>query len=564
MQTSVLRPIHSAPIVFCITSVLALGSAACAPSSELAPAGSSITADDLRRDLYFLGSDAMAGRLTDTPENALAAQFIEARFRGLQLQPAVDGSYFQPYDLNTFSLGADNRIEIIGIGPRLLLAPGEEFVPQQFSGNGTASGPVVFAGYGIVSDALGWDDYGNADIADKIVLVVDHEPGEENPDSLFDGLVTAEAARNWRKAIYAQQRGAAAILFVRDIQVHGQDEDFDQLQQSTWPARERRIERYSLASWMNQIDIPAAMISAALAADLLAAGGQSLTGLLATVDADSPSSPIDVVGPRVTLTTNVERTRVPDRNVVAMIEGSDPGLSHELVIVGAHYDHNGADGNTIYNGADDDGSGIVGLLEIAEAYALAARDGQRPRRSVLFAAWNSEERGLLGAWAYTENPLRPLPDTVATLNMDMIGRNEEVPAGDTRRFRGLEPQTAESNSDAVHIMAYSFSSSLRESVQRLNEASDSAGPIALRLELEYDNNASNLLRRSDQWPFLQRGVPSLFFHTGLHPDYHRETDTPDRINYEKMERIARLVHRMSWELANADERPALDERTGTL
>ncbi len=505
---SVLRPIHSAPIVFCITSVLALGSAACAPSSELAPAGSSITADDLRRDLYFLGSDAMAGRLTDTPENALAAQFIEARFRGLQLQPAVDGSYFQPYDLNTFSLGADNRIEIIGIGPRLLLAPGEEFVPQQFSGNGTASGPVVFAGYGIVSDALGWDDYGNADIADKIVLVVDHEPGEENPDSLFDGLVTAEAARNWRKAIYAQQRGAAAILFVRDIQVHGQGEDFDQLQQSTWPARERRIERYSLASWMNQIDIPAAMISAALAADLLAAGGQSLTGLLATVDADSPSSPIDVVGPRVTLTTNVERTRVPDRNVVAMIEGSDPGLSHELVIVGAHYDHNGADGNTIYNGADDDGSGIVGLLEIAEAYALAA--------------------------------------------------------GDTRRFRGLEPQTAESNSDAVHIMAYSFSSSLRESVQRLNEASDSAGPIALRLELEYDNNASNLLRRSDQWPFLQRGVPSLFFHTGLHPDYHRETDTPDRINYEKMERIARLVHRMSWELANADERPALDERTGTL
>ncbi len=163
-----------------------------------------------------------------------------------------------------------------------------------------------------------------------------------------------------------------------------------------------------------------------------------------------------------------------------------------------------------------------------------------------------------GGWAYTEAPLFPLQQTAAALNMDMIGRNEEVPADGGGRFRGLEPQTAEENANSVHIMAYTYSGALRNGVIEANAS------IGLDLELAYDNNASNLLRRSDQWPFLQRDVPALFFHTGLHPDYHRETDTPDRINYPKMERIVRLVHSLSWQLANADERPMLDERRGTL
>ena len=219
------------------------------------------------------------------------------------------------------------------------------------------------------------------------------------------------------------------------------------------------------------------------------------------------------------------------------------------MIVSAHYDHNGADATQIFNGADDNGSGTVALIEIAEAYALAAKEGRRPKRSVLFAAWNSEERGLLGAWAYTEQPLAPLSTIAAVLNMDMIGRNEEIPPGGGQRFAGLEVQTAESNANALNLMAFSKVPDITAAVERAN-----AG-IGLDLKKRYDNNSSNLVRRSDQWPFLQRGVPAMGFITGLHPDYHTQYDRPEKINYVKMEKIARLVHQVSWDIANADARP---------
>jgi Zn-dependent M28 family amino/carboxypeptidase len=258
---------------------------------------------------------------------------------------------------------------------------------------------------------------------------------------------------------------------------------------------------------------------------------------------------VALTGPRVTVHTAVDRHLVPDRNVVALLEGSEPRLKNEWVIVSAHYDHNGADGTQIFNGADDNGSGVVALIEIAEAYALAAKEGHRPKRSILFASWNSEERGLLGAWAYTEQPLAPLDGIAAVLNMDMIGRNEEIPIGGGGRFAGLEVQTAESNSNALNLMAFSKVPDITAAVEKAN------GGIGLELKKRYDNNSSNLLRRSDQWPFLQRGVPAMGFITGLHPDYHTQYDRPEKINYVKMEKITRLVHQVSWDIANADSRP---------
>ena len=162
-----------------------------------------------------------------------------------------------------------------------------------------------------------------------------------------------------------------------------------------------------------------------------------------------------------------------------------------------------------------------------------------------------EERGpLLGSWAYTEAPTFPLDCTVAVLNMDMVGRNEEVPVGGGPRFNGLEVQTAESNRNAMNILGYSRYPELSALVERVNKAA-----YGLELKMRYDNNRSNLLRRSDQWPFLQNGVPALWFHTGLHPDYHTQYDRPERVNYEKMEKFARLVHQVSWVLANQDAPP---------
>jgi Zn-dependent M28 family amino/carboxypeptidase len=301
---------------------------------------------------------------------------------------------------------------------------------------------------------------------------------------------------------------------------------------------------------VERVRIPAAQISPALAEALVKGSGKSLMDLAKASETVKGTKPLPL-GTSMDLTTAVERKVIPDRNVVGLLEGSDPKLRDEVVIVCAHYDHDGANGDSILNGADDDGSGTVGVMEIAEAFVAASAKGQKPRRSVLFAAWNSEERGLFGAWAYTEQPLRPLKQTVAVLNMDMIGRNEEVPEAGAGRFRGLDAQTAESNNNAVNVIGTTRSASLKDVIEKANSG------IGLTLRLRYDNNASQLMRRSDHWPFLNRGVPGVWIHSGLHPDYHTANDDADRINYPKMEKITRLVYQAAWDLATSASKPEL-------
>ncbi len=522
-------------------------------AQQRAPQNESIRQEDLRADLFFLAGDSMRGRLTDTEENRASADFIRSRFERMGLKGAgPNGSFFQPYNLMTATAGdaAMNELEITTAdGARRRLRLGQEFYPQRFSASGAAEGAVVFAGFGISAPPLGYDDY-RGDVKGKIVLALDHEPGERDPNSPFDGVVTSEPSTGWRKALAAQEKGAVAVLFVSDVHNHPGPANFEAAAKSFWPEKPPRILNYTLAAWADRIRIPVAQISPALAATLVAGANRTLDDLAKAADgAAKGTAPIALPGIRVALHTAVDRHIVPDRNVVALLEGSDPKLKNEWVIVSAHYDHNGADGSQIFNGADDNGSGVVALIEIAEAYALAAKEGRRPKRSILFASWNSEERGLLGAWAYAEQPLAPLDTIAAVLNMDMIGRNEEIPIGGGGRFAGLEVQTAESNSNALNLMAFSKVPDITAAVEKAN-----AG-IGLELKKRYDNNSSNLVRRSDQWPFLQHGVPAMGFITGLHPDYHTQYDRPEKINYVKMEKITRLVHQVSWDIANADGRP---------
>jgi hypothetical protein len=517
-----------------------------------APQNDSIRQDDLRADLFFLAGDSLRGRLTDTEENRAAADYIRSRFERMGLKPAAPGgSYFQPYNLTVASLGDDNALDVgaaTGDGPTRHLRTGQEFYPHRASASGRAAGAVVFAGFGISAPQLHYDDLAG-NLKGQIVLVLEHEPGERDPNSIFDGVVTSESATPWRKALAAQERGAAAVLFVSDVHNHPGPTSFEAAARAYWPERTPRIQTYTLATWADRIHIPVAQISPALAESLAAGTGKTLEELSRSAETARGFAATPLPGARVELRTSVDRHVVPDRNVVALLEGADPRLKDEWVIVSAHFDHNGADGAVIFNGADDNGSGTVALLEIAEAFSLAAKEGRRPRRSVLFAAWNSEERGLLGAWAYTEQPLAPLSTIAAVLNMDMIGRNEEIPVGGGARFNGFEVQTAESNNNAVNVMGFSKVPDITAAVDKAN-----AG-IALDLRKRYDNNSSNLVRRSDQWPFLQRGVAAVGFMTGLHPDYHTQYDRPEKINYVKMEKIARLVHQASWDLANADARP---------
>lgn len=520
-------------------------------AQDRAPHNDAITAAKLRADLMFLGGDSFRGRLTNTPENNLALEWVASRFEAFGLKGAgAGGSYFQPYNLITTTLGDVNELEIASGGAAIRHSTGSDFYPHRHSVSGRVSAPVAFAGYGISASALGYDDLAG-DVKGKILLVLDHEPGENDKASAFDGLVTSEYSNQLKKTLAAQEKGAAGVLFVSDVHAHPGPENFDASARFYWPAQAPRMERYLLGAWTEKVRIPSGQISIALAEALVRGSGKTLEELARGADNRRGSAAVTLPGVTATLVTNVKRSVVRDRNVVALLEGSDPALKDQWVVISGHPDHDGAMGDQIFNGADDNGSGTVGLVAIAEAYALAAREGKRPRRSILFAAFNSEERGLLGAWAFTEAPLVPLRQIVAVLNMDMIGRNEEVPEGGGNRFRGLPPQTAESNNNSVTLLGWSKSPSLTGAIERANEA------YGLKLKKEYDNNISNLIRRSDHWPFIQRGVPGIWFHTGLHPDYHTIYDDPEKINYPKMEKVTRLVHQVSWDLAQGGERPRL-------
>lgn len=533
----------------------ALMLAAPALAQEKAPGNDTIRKDDLRADLFFLAGDEMRGRLTDTAENRLAAEWIKSRFERMGLKPAAGNSYFQNYNLMTATLGAENSLRVSEGNATIQRSVGQDFYPQSFSSSGRARGSVTFAGFGITAPHFNHDDYRNADARGKIALILDHEPGERDPQSVFDGLATSDASTGWRKAVYAQNAGAIAVLIVSDMPNHPGDRNFEAAARNAWPAEPPRVRRFTLQDWADRVRIPVVVISPALAEILVRGANRTLAELSKAAEARGGMAAVALPGIEAEVQTTVNRHTLGDRNVVAVLEGADPKLKDEWVMVCAHYDHDGADGNRIFNGADDNGSGTVGLLEIAEAFAEAARSGKRPRRSILFAAWNSEERGLLGAWAYAEQPLAPLAKTVAVLNMDMIGRNEEVPEGGGNRFRGLPVQTAESNKNAVELSGYSWSASLLAEIKKANTT------VGLDILTRYDNNLSNLLRRSDQWPFLNNGVPAVCFNTGLHPDYHTQYDRPEKINYEKMERVVRLVHQTGWNLANQDARPTLDRKT---
>jgi hypothetical protein len=549
-----------------------------AAQEKAAPQNASIRKQDMKADVYFLADDLTRGRLVGTPEYALAAEFVKSRFERLGLTPAgPNGTYFHSFNLMVATLGSEatNTLEIAeGLGPAPTSAStsaasalrarlGQDFYPHRFSASGRVRGGVVFAGFGISAPALSWDDYAGDAIKGKIVLILDHEPGERDPASSFDGVVTAEPAVPFRKVLAAQAKGAIGVLFVSDVHNHANMmpgvQNFQAASEFYWPAKPPLIDRFFLAEYLEKIRIPAAQISSAMAETLLRGSNRTLAdlakaaeggGAAAGAGARTAPAPVPLPGAEISLTVDVNRHIVPDRTIVGLIEGSDPQLKNEVVIVSAHHDHQGADGDQIFNGADDNVSGTAAVIDIAEAYVLAAQEGVRPKRSILFAVFGSEERGpLLGSWAYTERPLRPLDKTVAVLNMDMIGRNMEVPIGGGARFAGLTVQSAESNANSVNIIGHSRHPALKAAVEQANQA------YGLTLKMDLDNNSSNLLRRSDQWPFLQRGVPAVWFHTGLHPDYHTVNDRPERINYDKMEKIARLVHQVSWNLANAAQAP---------
>lgn len=480
-----------------------------------------IRADVVREQIEFLAADSLRGR--DTPSRGLdiAAEYIAGEFRRYGLQPLQD-SYYQKFGLNRIRLGEENFVKLSrpdGSGTEFEIK--REFMPFEFTANKEVRGELVFVGYGITAPKYGYDDYDNLDVAGRVVLVLRHEPQEEDRSAVFDGKVNTEYSRTREKVQNAIAHGAAGLLLVTDPLNHRslRPRGFP------WPSLYRNIPNEAIPLTLDleeENKIPVVQVGKRFISAVFGSV-DSLESIQKQIDATLRPRSFAIESMSVHLKTSTHRGAAETQNVAAVWEGTD--LKDQAIVIGAHYDHVGyikgkaeSGQDYIFNGADDNASGTVGLLQIARAFSIA----ERPRRSVIFIAFAGEEKGLYGSRVYVETPLWPLEQTKAMFNMDMIGRND---------------------GDAVTIIGYSKSPDLHAINREENRF--------IGLDLRYDGE--QYFRRSDQYNFARKGIPVLFYNTGEHEDYHRVSDNPDKVNAGKIAMIARLVFRTTWRAANTDQ-----------
>ena len=512
---------------------LPLALAAQAPP-RLATGFDSIKASDLRADLTFLASDALEGRMSLERGSEVAIQWIAAEFAKAGLKPIADGSYLQPVPLVEYR--ADRQLSSL-----VLKANGKSETLQatgNYPNDGNYSGKVVFAGFGITAPELDYDDYASIDARGKVVLVFNHEPQEDDAKSIFNGKGNTRYANARAKMFIAARHGAVAMLVMPDPNhpknmVRGPLDSPTQARQQA-PRTPRPIQAIA-----DEASIPVFNINAAAGAELLKNASEIQSSIDATLK--PASQPLDA---EATLhVVNALRKRQLSYNVIGMLEGSDPVLSAETIIVSAHYDHDGlAAGGGIYHGADDNGSGTVGVVALAKAFM---KNPAKPKRSIVFSVYAAEERGLLGAYYYAAHPLRPLATTRAVINFDMIGRNE-APSTQTNGLIEIAADT----SNEVNIIGTKYSPDYRATVVKSNEYA------GLHLNYKWDEDTVlSVLFRSDQYPFLMHDIPAMWWFTGFHPDYHQTTDTADKINYAKMEKILKLAYVSAFDFGDAKNPP---------
>lgn len=461
----------------------------------------SITADDLKKHLFIVASAEMEGRETASPGQKKAAAYIENQFKSFGLLPGNNGSYQLHYPVYQDSL-TSAKIEVNGNAFEL---------DKDFSVNAGQNYPatyrfadVVFVGNGQVDSTH--NDYEGLDVRGKVVLMM---PAQGQQSGQGRGNFGAQFAR----IDSAQKRGVVAVLLVganfpRSIKTN--------------PKGNMYLNAFQRVVRPNQFTVSEKIAREIMGNDF----DQAKSGNL------KPRSY------KAELMLNFEKTttNLQSSNIMGMIEGTD--LKNEYVFITAHYDHLGKRDTVIFYGADDDGSGTVGVLEIAEAFAKAKAEGKGPRRSIVFMTVSGEEKGLWGSAYYGDHPVFPLDKTTVDLNIDMIGRSDASrKVGDSTNY--------------VYVVGDDKISS------DLKPISESVNNKYIKMELDYKFNdpkdPNRIYFRSDHYNFAQKGVPIIFYYDGmLGADYHRPTDTPDKINYELLAKRTRLVFLTAWEIANRD------------
>ena len=511
---------------------------------QIGPGYNTIQENALRADLTFVASDALQGRLSLQTGDEVAIQWIASEFAKAKLKPAFDGSYLQPVPLIEYR--NDREQSFVG-----LTRSGNEKrwqFPQAFGGfprDVDVTAEAVFAGFGITAPELGYDDYKGMDAKGKVVVIFDHEPQETDPQSIFNGTGNTRYATTRVKALNAQAHGAVGMVVVAEPNRKHPSNQERIARIGGSITRKEPLPAQALAD--DVLQIPVAIVSDAVAAEMLATAGNTPAELQTTIDRDLKPQSRPLPDTRVTLHYhNLFSHTGTSYNVGALLEGSDPALTGETIIISGHHDHDGKSGDDIWHGADDNGSGTVGVVALARAFAA---NPKRPKRSILFVVFAAEERGLLGSFYLAAHPVRPMATTRAMINFDMIGRNEET----SDQTKGLIEIPADTT-NRLNLIGAMYSPDYKKVVEQQNRL------VRLTLDDRFDHEAAlNVFFRSDQFPFVLKNVPAFWWFTGFHPDYHHTTDTADRINYVKMAKILRLAYLSAWQFADTAQPPRFVE-----
>jgi hypothetical protein len=485
----------------------------------------------------FFSTDRMGGRGTGEQGNETASQYIAAAFKrcGLTAPMGRDG-FLQKFTLNARRLAAGTSLEISRNSgghktARTRLRLGRDYVPMDAGKAVEIDHAVVFAGYGITAEKQKYDDYAGLDVKGRVVLVLRHEPREGRRDGPFSGVDTGEFSSFSAKMRNARQHGASAVLIVTDPLNHTvctcehqwwRDMSGESVARlpMTLPEDPPQGGNATAKTPPAEEPIPCLLINLQVAMELLGMNRIQFETLQRNMDADLAGRGFEVQGTRVALRIGVETIQVATANIIGTIEGSDPTLKGEAVVFCAHFDHVGRDDSgEPLNGADDNASGTAGLLEIANAFAALP---VKPRRTVVFAAFTAEEKGLFGAEYYARHPVLPMDKTSAVINLDMIGRLKD---------------------GACDLTGAVLSDCLREIVDRLNAVT------GLRIR----HGGKDVQWSSDHSVFLKHKVPALHFFDGGNADYHKISDDAGKLNGDGMERVCRLAFAVGLELADRDK-----------
>lgn len=499
-----------------------------------------LTETRLRADLTFLTAEPLKGRLSLERGSDVAAHWIVSEFTKAGLKPAANGSYLQPVPLIEYRSDREKSGVTFTVNGKSQTYRSPQ-AAASFPSNVNVRGPVVFAGFGITAPELRYDDYAGLDVKGKVVLIFDHEPQEDNPASIFSGKGNTRYAGTYVKVRTAQQHGATAVIVMPEPNRKHPSNEERRARVPGSAQRTARIPQQAVAD--SELRIPLINVTEALGKELVATSGRSASEIHTAIDRDLRPQSSALPGVSVDIAiVNAEIKQAEGYNVVGLLEGTD--LKQETIIISAHYDHDGPAFNlgALFPGADDNGSGTVGVVALAHAFMKA---GVKPRRSILFAIFAAEERGLLGSYHYAAHPLRPIAGTRAVINFDMIGRDEKP----STQTDGLI-EIASDTSNEMNLVGTYYSPDYAKTVEKANEF------VGLKLNRKWDQEpALNVFFRSDQYPFVLKDIPAFWWFTGFHPDYHQVTDTVDRINFPKMVKILKLAYFSAIDFANTATPP---------